>query len=86
MTNPRAIRAQVKGDILSLKKPNSAWVELYEGLEPFPVRPQASVCLLYCSDLGNLTAEGGTGASNAEQADDRTFGPPTGQKGMQTSL
>jgi hypothetical protein len=41
VTNPRAIRAQVKGDILSLKKPNSAWVELYEGLEPFPVRSQA---------------------------------------------
>ncbi|GAA5981276.1 hypothetical protein JCM10908_004049 [Rhodotorula pacifica] len=45
LTNPRAIRAQVKGDILSLKNPNSAWVEFYEGLEPFPKEELAPITL-----------------------------------------
>lgn len=51
VTNPRAIRAHVKGDILSLKNPNSAWVEFFEGIEPFPVRIRVLWPQRACADI-----------------------------------
>ncbi|POY70063.1 hypothetical protein BMF94_6950 [Rhodotorula taiwanensis] len=36
LTDPRTMRVQVKGDILSLKKPASAWLDDFEAIEPFP--------------------------------------------------
>ncbi|GAA6054755.1 hypothetical protein JCM3770_000927 [Rhodotorula araucariae] len=36
LTNPRAMRVQVKGDVLGLPKPSSAWLEHFKGIQPFP--------------------------------------------------
>ncbi|GJN92120.1 hypothetical protein Rhopal_005150-T1 [Rhodotorula paludigena] len=36
LTDPRAIRVHVKGDILSLPKPSSSWLEHFKRIEPFP--------------------------------------------------
>ncbi|GAA5957635.1 hypothetical protein JCM21900_000775 [Sporobolomyces salmonicolor] len=36
LTNPRAIRVQVKGDILGLEKPSSTWLEQFKAIQPFP--------------------------------------------------
>lgn len=46
MTDPRTMRVQVKGDILSLKKPASAWLDDFEAIEPFPVCTRSATGLL----------------------------------------
>ncbi|BGP04467.1 hypothetical protein JCM10049v2_000268 [Rhodotorula toruloides] len=45
LTDPRAIRVQVKGDILSLPKPSSAWLEHFKPIQPFPKEQLAPVKL-----------------------------------------
>jgi len=40
--NPKAIRVQVKGDILSLAKPASTWLEHFSPLDKFEVSPRPS--------------------------------------------
>ncbi|GAA5896610.1 Sdd3p [Sporobolomyces salmoneus] len=36
LTHPRAIRVQVKGDVLALEKPVSSWLEHFKAIQPFP--------------------------------------------------
>lgn len=37
MTNPKAMRVNVKGDILSLKNPSSTWLSHFKPIEKFDV-------------------------------------------------
>ncbi|GAA5857078.1 hypothetical protein JCM9279_001947 [Rhodotorula babjevae] len=36
LTDPRAMRVHVKGDILGLPKPSSSWLEHFKSIKPFP--------------------------------------------------
>ncbi|BGP52658.1 hypothetical protein JCM8202_004813 [Rhodotorula sphaerocarpa] len=45
LTNPRAMRVQVRGDILSLSNPSSAWLQNFEPTQPFPREQLAPVRL-----------------------------------------
>lgn len=37
VTDPRAMRISVKGDILSLEKPAASWIKNFKGFETFSV-------------------------------------------------
>lgn len=58
VTNPRAIRVQVKGNILGLEKPVSSWLEHFKAIQPFPVRALSAVarCVLVLTHLLLLQA------------------------------
>ncbi|GAA5972730.1 hypothetical protein JCM11641_002994 [Rhodosporidiobolus odoratus] len=43
MLDPRALRLKVTGDVLSLKKPVSAWLDHFERIPPFPAQQLAPV-------------------------------------------